>query len=63
MSELVTAKTFEEFVLTYTGRELAYHERYGTYGLAFARAAWDAAMASARPRKERAKLERGIKSQ
>lgn len=47
------AKTFEEFVFRYLGRDLAYCEKYSTYGLSFARAAWDAGVASTERRKYR----------
>jgi hypothetical protein len=44
------AQTFEEFVFRYLGKD---REKYGTYGLTFAHAAWEAGVASTERRRYR----------
>jgi len=39
--------TFEKFVLSWTWRDIAYHENAGTTGIGFAREAWNAAIDAA----------------
>ena len=39
--------TFEQFVISYTGRDLQYHKQAGTTGIEFAKAAWNAAIEAA----------------